>query len=291
MHVRFPRFVIFCLSLFSLLSLLSTATLAQTAASCTFTLFDFGGDTGAQPSGVNRWGNVVGNSTAGPFIRFSDGRIQKLPFIGFVGKRNASGITVGSFSTSDNHTHGFIQNGTQRTVVDFPGATHTVLRGINRFGTVVGSASASGAFSVALKIQNGKLIELPFGTNTSVSPQAISDTGVIVGNYLLPDPNTPGVVESHGFVLGNNLFTDFMFPGATSGTANDINASGMIVGDFGSPNGPGHYIYSSGKFFTVKLPGASGVLSGINGFGEITGFIFQNTAPFSRGFVGRCTLP
>jgi uncharacterized membrane protein len=288
MHARFLRF-----AMLALLCAASTITLAQTPASCTFTLFDFGGDSGPEPTGVNRWGNVVGNSTVAPFIRFKDGRIQKLNFVGFVGKRNAFGVTVGSFSTADNHTHGFIQNGSQRTTVDFPGATHTVLRGINRYGSVLGSADASGKFAVALEIRNGKTIVLPFGDNTSVSPQAISDTGVIVGNYLVPEANNPGVVVTHGFVFANGQFTDFMFPGATSGTANDINASGMIVGDFGAnPNGPGHYIYSGGKFFAVKLPGNnSGSLSGINGFGEITGFIFENTAPFSRGFVGKCTLP
>jgi hypothetical protein len=288
MPVRFLRFAVL-----GLLSALSTFTLAQTPASCTFTLFDFGGDQGAQPTGINRWHNVVGNSAVGPFIRFSDGRIQKLPFTGFVGKRNAFGVTVGTFSTTDNHTHGFIQNGTQRTVIDFPGATHTELRGLNRYGTVVGNADASGQFSVALKIKNGKTVVLPFGNNTTASPQAISDTGVIVGTHLVPEANNPGTLDEHGFVFANGQFMDFLFPGATSGTANDINASGMIVGDFGggTSGGPGHYIFSGGKFFTVKLPGASGVLSGINGFGEITGFIFQNTAPLSRGFVGKCALP
>jgi uncharacterized membrane protein len=227
----------------------------------------------------------------GPFIRFKDGRIQKLPFTGFLNKRNAFGVSVGEFFTANDHEHGFIQKGTQRTVVDFPGATHTELRGINRYGTVVGNADASGKFSIAIKIKNGKMIVLPFGNNTSVSPQAISDTGVIVGTHLVPDPINPNALAEHGFVFANGRFMDFLFPGATSSSANDINASGMIVGDFGGPNGPGHYIYSGGKFFTVKLPGASGVLSGINGFGEITGFIFLNTAPFTRGFVGKCTLP
>jgi uncharacterized membrane protein len=286
MHVRFLRFAIL-----GLFSVISTFTLAQTPALCTFTLFDFGGDQGAQPTGINRWHNVVGNSPVGPFIRFSDGRIQKLPFTGFLGKRNAFGVTVGTFSTVANHTQGFIQNGTQRTIVDFPGATHTELRGINRYGTAVGNADASGQFSIALKIKNGKTVVLPFGNNTTAAPQAISDTGVIVGNHLVPETNNPGTLDLHGFVFANGQFMDFLFPGATSTSANDINASGMIVGDFGSPNGPGHYIYSGGKFFTVKLPGASGVLNGINGFGELTGFIFQNTAPFSRGFVGKCTLP
>lgn len=288
MHVRLLRFAIL-----GLLSAISTFTLAQTPASCTFTLFDFGGDSGAQPTGVNRWHNVVGNSTVAPFIRFSDGRIQALPFTGFVGKRNAFGVTVGTFSTSDNHTHGFIQNGAQRTIVDFPGATHTGLRGINRYGTVVGNADASGQFSVALKIKNGQTVVLPFGNNTTAAPQAISDTGVIVGNHLVPEANNPGTLDEHGFVFANGQFMDFLFPGATGTTANDINASGMIVGDFGggTSGGPGHYLFSGGKFFTVRLPGGSGVLSGINGFGEITGFIFQNTAPFSRGFVGKCALP
>ncbi|MES2220557.1 MAG: hypothetical protein V4587_06285 [Acidobacteriota bacterium] len=287
MHLHLGRIAI-------LIGLSAAATLAQgqTPASCTFTYFDFGGGGGPEPSGINRWGNVVGNSGLGPFIRYRDGGIQSLPF-GFVGKRNSKGAMVGEFSTQDNHTHGFIQNGSQRIVVDFPGATHTELRGINMYGSAVGNASAPGAFSVAIEVKNGKTIVLPFGTNTTAGPQAISDTGLIVGNYEVPDPEIPDAVVDHGFVSIDGQFTDFVFPGAISTTANDVNALGQIVGDFGGGTaGIGHYIYSNGKFFTVKLAGnGAGTITGINGYGTITGAIFQNTEPSSRGFVGRCTLP
>jgi hypothetical protein len=270
----------------------STLMLAQTPASCRFTLFDFGGGGGPEPTSINRWGNVVGNSGVGPFIRYSDGQIQSLPF-GFVGKRNRNGTMVGEFSTQDNHTHGFIENGNQRVTVDYPGATHTELRGVNKYGTVVGNASASGAFSVAIEFKNGKTIVLPFGTNTSAAPQAISDTGLIVGNHEVPDIDIPNAVVDHGFVFANGQFVEFVYPGAAATTANDVNASGQIVGDFGGGTaGIGHYIYSGGKFFTVKLPSNNaGTLTGVNGFGAITGAIFQNVSPSARGFVGECTLP
>ncbi|HZC43021.1 MAG TPA: hypothetical protein VE195_02540 [Acidobacteriaceae bacterium] len=280
------------IAMLAVLSALSTMTLAQTPASCTFTFFDFGGPGGPEPSGINRWGNVVGNSGVGPFIRYSDGRIQSLSF-GFVGKRNRNGTTVGEFSTTDNHTHGFIENGNQRVTIDFPGATHTGLRGINAYGSVVGNASAPGSFAVAIEIKNGKTIVLPFGMNTSAAPQAISDAGLIVGIHEVPDPGVPNAVVDHGFVFANGQFMDFAFPGALGTTANDVNAQGQIVGDFGGGTaGVGNYIYSGGKFFTVKLPGNNGgTLTGINGFGTITGAIYQNSAPTSRGFVGNCTLP
>ena len=131
---------------------------------------------------------------------------------------------------------------------------------------------------------------LPFGTNTSASPQAISDGGLIVGTYEVPDPENPNAVVDHGFASLNGQFLDFVFPGAVGTTASDVNALGQIVGDFGGGTaGVGHYIYSGGKFFTVKLPGnGAGTITGINGFGTITGAIFQNAAPAARGFVGNC---
>ncbi len=287
MYLSLGRLVIL-----AVLSAASTLALAQTPASCTFTFFDFGGPGGPQPSGINRWGNVVGNSAMGPFIRHSDGRIQSLPF-GFVGKRNSNGTMVGQFSTQDNHTHGFIQNGNQRVTVDFPGATHTSLSGINKYGSAVGNASAPASFSVAIEIKNGKTIVLPFGNNPSAAPQAISDAGLIVGTYEVPDPENPNAVVDHGFASVDGQFVDFVFPGAVATTASDVNALGQIVGDFGGGTaGVGHYIYSGGKFFTVKLPGnGAGTVTGINGFGTITGAIFQNAAPAARGFVGNCKLP
>src|SRR4051812_34947791 len=74
-----------------------TAAIAQlTPANCTFETFDFGAPGNTVPTGINRWGNVIGNDpTQGGWIRYTDGRMHILTTAAVVTKRNAFGVTVG----------------------------------------------------------------------------------------------------------------------------------------------------------------------------------------------------
>jgi hypothetical protein len=134
---------------------------------------------------------------------------------------------------------------------------------------------------------------LQFRTNTQAT--SISDTGVIVGNTI-------GTLSNRGFVLTNGQFHDFDFPGANRTSISDINASGTIVGQFGTSTGGGSFIFKNGTFFVPTLRTADGktfsggTINGINGFGAIAGtvgIIFPNDPSAGEGFlgfVGKCAF-
>jgi hypothetical protein len=210
-----------------------------------------------------------------------------------VGKRNASGVTVGwvqSVSpTNVAELHGFINSGSTTTFLD------TALIGINRYGTML----ARGVLNAHIVVIRGgarQLIPIPFEFERDIQPAAISDTGVIVGSYALqnspPDPDQ----TMHGFVLAKGQFVDLVYPDPFENTfITDINASGMIVGVLDGPDPVDSFIFKNGHFFKPKfiLPngsvaGRSVFILGVNGFGTITGSFF--IAGKAGPFVGSCAL-
>lgn len=297
-----------CLALVFVLVLLLVPGIshAQTPTSCSITVFQAppSGDPGSTfVNGVNRWGNAVGFTfiTELPFIRHPDGGFEVLPIhvSGFVdaipSKRNAFGVTVGTIQDAQGHNHGFVNSGTDTVLVSMPGAVDTFLTGINRYGTIVGYFKATDGTLKSFKIKNGKTTMLQFRTNTQAT--SISDTGVIVGNTIgtLPSGNV------RGFVLVNGQFHDLDFPGANSTSIADINATGTIVGQFGTPTGGGSFIFKNGTFFVPTFHSTNelakgGIINGINGFGAIAGtvgIVFPNDPSAGNGFlgfVGKCAL-
>jgi hypothetical protein len=68
-----------------------------------------------------------------------------------------------------------------------------------------------------------------------------------------------------------------------------MNARGWFVGNYQkTANGTIlNFLFKDGHFFDVPVPGTGGNITGINGFGELTGFFFdaQNAR---HGFIGNC---
>jgi hypothetical protein len=291
----------------------STIATAQTAVTCHVQTFEApAGATVSNPlraAAINRYGNIVGTDGTGkPFIRFDDGRVQRLHIdvanasTFEVGKRNASGVNVGTVETLDanrvSSTHGFADFMDTTTLIDIPNA-NTRVTGINRYGTIVGNFATftgpggNGVF--VLKNGTVRKLQVPtqFARNTELT--AISDTGVIVGNYALqnspPDPDE----TVHGFVLINGQYQDLAYPIASENTfIKDINATGMIVGQLDGPNPVWSFIYKGGKFYApaFMLPNGTttteGFIYGVNGYGKITGVIRISTG--FKSFLGSCGL-
>lgn len=288
------------------LLLVSGISHAQTPISCPITIFE-APPTDPQAAtfanGINRWGNVVGFTfiTELPFIRHPDGGFEVLPIhvSGFIdaipSKRNAFGVTVGSIQDAQGHNHGFVNSGTDTVLFSIPGAVDTFLTGINRYGTIVGYFKAADGTFKSFKIKNGKTTMLQFRTNTQAT--SISDTGVIVGNTIGTLPNR----NVRGFVLMNGQFHDLDFPGANFTSVADVNATGAIVGQFGSPTGGGSFIFKNGKFFVPTFQtknefAKGGTITGINGFGDVTGnveFIFPDdpSGTGTGGFLAKRCAP
>src|SRR4051812_39818835 len=180
---------------------ISTVATAQTPATCSVQTFQApSGSTVTNPlraATINRYGNIVGvdaNGTGKPFIRFSDGRIQRLHIDianvdSFeIGKRNASGVTVGSVQTIDSNrvvsVHGFANSGSTTRLIDIPNAS-TRVTGINKYGTMVGNfftfSGPGGNGSFVLKNGTVRKLQVPTQFARDIEVTAISDTGVIVG--------------------------------------------------------------------------------------------------------------
>jgi hypothetical protein len=241
-------------------------------------------------SGINQWNTVVGSATesggipqfppVSGYIRWANGGVQKYKFPGATetrfSKRNASGVSVGDVDFN----HGLIVTGSSATTIDYPGAPQTILTGINKWDSMVGSYQYNddadfGPEWTGFKMwKNGSFarIEPPGALNTN--PNSISDTGIVVGGYVAADEAVPFAPDpSHGFVLANGVYKTVSYPNAFGTSLNDINSAGVIVGSWGGSDGNGGgFLFVNGKFKDVLTPGgASTAVNGINDNGYVTG--------------------
>jgi YVTN family beta-propeller protein len=167
--------------------------------------------------------------------------------------------------------------------VNYPGATHTKLYGINNEGVIVGAANGN---TQVFTLSNGVFTNVPdnpasVGTleNTTFG---INDNGDIVGSY---NDKTLGEVE--GFLLKGGTYTTIRFPGSLTTTVSGINNSDEIVGSYtGSTAGVFHgFMFSNGTYQTIDYPGAKLTSClGINNAGTIVG-TFSNTNNIGTGNI------
>jgi hypothetical protein len=241
-------------------------------------------------SGINQWNTVVGSATesggipqfppVSGYIRWANGGVQKYKFPGATetrfSKRNASGVSVGDVDFN----HGLIVTGSSATTIDYPGAPQTILTGINKWDSMVGSYQYNddadfGPEWTGFKMwKNGSFarIEPPGALNTN--PNSISDTGIVVGGYVAADEAVPFAPDpSHGFVLANGVYKTVSYPNAFGTSLNDINSAGVIVGSWGGSDGNGGgFLFVNGKFKDVLTPGGeSTAVNGINNNGYVIG--------------------
>ena len=232
-------------------------------------------------SGINRWNTVVGTGTLSDvgFVRYSNGGVTTYKFPNAIqthfSKRNKFGVTVGDVD----FTHGLIVSGSSAATIDYPGAPQTILTGINKWNTMVGTYQYGddadfGPLWTGFKMwKNGSFTPIggpPGAFNTN--PTSISDTGIVVGWYVsdavpfAPDPK-------HGFVLANGVYKTIDYPNAFLTSLNDINSAGVIVGLWIDTNGGfGGFLFVNGKFKDVLGPnGETTAVNGINDYGYVTG--------------------
>jgi hypothetical protein len=248
----------------------------QTKASCDhWTFFK-----NFSASGINQWNTVVGTGTLGDgsivgFVRYSNGGVTSYKFPNATqthfSKRNKSGVTVGDVDFN----HGLVVYGSSATTVDYPGAPQTILTGINKWYSMVGTYQYNddadfGPEWTGFKMwKNGSFTPIggPSGA-INTNPTNISDTGIVVGWYVGSDavPFTP--YPYHGFVLANGVYKTLDHPNAFRTYLNDINSAGVIVG---SSDGGG-FLFVNGNFKDVLGPnGETTAVTGINDDGYVTG--------------------
>ena len=276
---------------------------AQTATCTSWKFFKAPAPWASDPSGINRWGTVVG-SAKNPsqvfygYIRYSNGAFNtymapNASLTSFV-RRNAQGVTVGFYddTSATPETHGLVVSGSSVATVDYPGAVRTQLAGINYWGTIVGTyTDSSRSRSDGFKLKNGVFTRIQYPGSTTTYVSNISDTGVIVGIYF--DQVFP---SRHGFILDQGVYKTLDNPNGSVGNGGgtiltDINSSGAIVGYYLVGSNAYSFIYGNGVFKDIKPPnGTYTRVTGINGYGYVTGSTFTPTFTDSnyKSFTAHC---
>jgi uncharacterized membrane protein len=171
-------------------------------------------------------------------------------------------------------------------VIDFPGATSTLLiGGPNPQGTAVGIETTAGFQHGFTLTAAGKFTVIDPPGSTLTSPNYIDAEDTVVGNYL--DANK----VTHGFILCHGRYTIFDVPGALATALSGINPEGEMTGftcltDSTCETPP----YKS---FTVSRRGEianfnpfmalSSFASGVNTFGVVVG-TYTDSGGMTHGY-------
>jgi hypothetical protein len=109
---------------------------------------------------------------------------------------NNAGVIAGFYTGSDMHTHGFLDSNGTFTTVDAPGATMTMLLGLNNIGFAVGvETDAMGNMHGVLYDSNNNTFQIlddPSGVGTTTF-NGLNDKLDIVGFYVDANGNTVGL--------------------------------------------------------------------------------------------------
>ena len=285
------------------LLLSGTLVYAQTTEPCTYTLFKYPGTTitSTSANGINQYQTIVGwaqdqTGSVFGFIRYSNGSFKRISVSGSnntqLFRRNASGVTVGFYqSASTGRKHGLLLSGSTITTIDYPGATDTVLTGINKWGSIVGyyTTSTGGHFNGFKRFSSGGFAKVSIPNYSDIMPMAIADSGLIVGTV-----GAGGPVGIHGFTYNQGswqIFDDPDYPASTTGL-NGFNG-GVFVGEAFDSNGTGHAIQLVGNSFysNFVVPNAVESYAGDVLHGTFTNIVVGGATISGGGnqaFIGQC---
>jgi uncharacterized membrane protein len=199
---------------------------------------------------------------------------------------------VGVYVGDDGFTHGFLLSKGVLTTLDFPAASDTYAFGINESGTVVGfwdilDSSGNPLVFHGFTWNNGNFTQVDFPGSVDTVLLGINARGDYVGQW---DTGQASPI-AHGFVFTKGQFISFDVPfaGVAGTEANDINASGSIVGIYVDASAGEHGFLAEGaKFTSIDYPGAASTTAwGINSAGQIVGNHFDTLNSPPRGFLAQ----
>jgi len=155
--------------------------------------------------------------------------------------------------------------------LDYPGATATIIWGINDFGDLAGQYTASGQPAHAMVYRNGRFDAVNpgdlFGDNFSAAGGP-TDLGTLFGAYA------DDLDVQHGFVLQWGRAQTVDFTGHLNSNVDGINLLGTIAGVYWDSDGIYHgVVRSNGRDTPIDVAGARDTYPlGINATGEIVGY-------------------
>lgn len=228
---------------------------AAQAANYSMTALTPAGATSSDAWDVNNLGQVVG-SYSGAGFSYSRGYVWSGgAFTTLAGPAGAlstnalgvsdAGVVVGSFNNDEvfdsstgtmvlGNQHGFILQGGAYTVIDLPGATSTVLRGISPDGRFVSgyalNASGGGRGFVLDRNTNSLAVVGGAGDFDMTIVQGINSLGQMVGDERLSSGSGPASRTSFIYDIATGTRTDQNLPGTTRTSYRDINDAGQLAG-------------------------------------------------------------
>lgn len=195
---------------------------------------------------------------------------------------NDSGVIVGTYADSTNHSHGFIDNRGVFTTLDVSGATNTLPFSVNNGGTIVGVTNVNNQ-QLGFIDANGTITtyKVPVSGSAYTALTGINNNGEIVGSYFLPDN------YQRGFILNNGTVTSFDAPASRDTTPAGVNDQGVIVGSYLDTSLAQHgFIYSNGTITTLDFPDETRMSpTGIDNAGDIVGSYSTIPSGLTHGFL------
>jgi hypothetical protein len=237
------------------------------------------------PNGVNDFGTVVGTgfTNTNPvknfgFIRWANGGITLLNRTISLVDRNDLGVSIG-YSASG------------QVLVDSGGVIVPLQlsfknsgffsRGINNWGSIVGSYNTSSASNGFKRWSNGGTIKLGFPGATSTFPTSINDQGMIVGSYFVGPAGVQ--LPQNGFIYYQGKWATLNYPAALFTDLVGVSNKGVIAGNTTDLNVA--FLYENGKFKTIVGPKGVGVT--VTGISPRLGLIVGLGGP-KGGFLAKC---
>ncbi len=181
--------------------------------------------------------------------------------------------------------------------IDVPGATSTLVLGINARGDITGSY-AVGAITHGFFLSDGQLvtIDAPEQTAYATVVYGVSPNGELVGLYRYPGvcAGCPAFITFlyRGFVWSAGDFEILHVPGASYTTAYATNARGDVVGEYWADNQSFGYLLRGGVYTQIDMsdpldawPWSSAY--GINAAGHIVGWYGDGATMLFHGYLLR----
>jgi len=264
---------------------------AELSASCTFTFFALtttlsnGTVFSMSPNGVNDFGAVVGTGFTNTtpvnnfgFVRQANGAIKLVRGTISLVDRNDLGVSIGYDASG-------------QVLVDSSG-TITPLqlsfnnngffsKGINNWGSIVGSYNTSSASNGFKRFSDGGTIKLGFPGASSTFPTSINDHGMIVGSYFVGSGG--GQLPQNGFIYSQGNWATLNYPTSLFTDLVGVSNNGVIVGN--ATDLDLAFQYENGQFKTIVGPNGIGVI--VNGISPRFGLIVGTAGP-KGGFVAQC---
>jgi probable HAF family extracellular repeat protein len=263
-------------------------------------LGDLPGFSRAAAGDINSSGQIVGacfnSANSDRAFLYTGGSMTPLPlppapynFGTGAGGINDAGQVIFNGSTTQGYYRAYLWSGGTVTALGTLGGASSGASDINNSGVIVGGTFTASNTSRAFRWSNGTMFDL--GTlpgDVASSANAINDLGQIVGTSRPTNPSLPSraVLWTGGGIVNLGVLPSYAY----SSAANDINASGEVVGDSRTAAGIYHpFLWEEGTMTDLNnlIPANLGwdltSASAINDFGQIVGYGTLNGK--TRGFL------